>query len=46
MQQFHNAHYRLADWMHGAETTLQNDPREDSIHTLEMDIQGEPIDLQ
>ncbi|XP_073988701.1 dystonin-like protein short stop isoform X27 [Rhodnius prolixus] len=39
VQQFHNAHYRLADWMHGAETTLQNDPREDSIHTLEMDIQ-------
>uniref|UniRef100_A0A0K8TB91 Dystonin n=1 Tax=Lygus hesperus TaxID=30085 RepID=A0A0K8TB91_LYGHE len=40
VQQFHHAHNRLADWMHGAETTLQSaDPREDSIQALEMDIQ-------
>ncbi|XP_024083990.1 dystonin isoform X23 [Cimex lectularius] len=40
VQQFHNSHNKLVDWMHGAETTLQSaDPREESIHALEMDIQ-------
>ncbi|BET00336.1 Growth-Arrest-Specific Protein 2 Domain [Nesidiocoris tenuis] len=39
VQQFHHAHNRLADWMHGAETTLQQaEPREESIQALEMDI--------
>lgn len=41
VQQFHHAHNRLADWMHGAETTLQQaEPREESIQALEMDIKG------
>ncbi|KAL1115034.1 hypothetical protein AAG570_007065 [Ranatra chinensis] len=40
VQQFHNAHSRLVDWMHGAESQLQSaEPREDEINRLEQDIQ-------
>ncbi|XP_046680764.1 dystonin isoform X31 [Homalodisca vitripennis] len=40
VQQFHNSHNRLVDWMLGAETQLQcAEPREDDIQRLEQDIQ-------
>ncbi|XP_021923220.1 dystonin isoform X2 [Zootermopsis nevadensis] len=40
VQQFHNCHNRLVDWMMGAETQLQcADPREEDIQRLEHDIQ-------
>jgi hypothetical protein len=41
VQQFHNCHNRLVDWMMGAEAQLQcADPREEDIQRLEQDIQG------
>jgi hypothetical protein len=41
VQQFHNSHNRLVDWMMGAEAQLQcADPREEDIQRLEQDIQG------
>lgn len=41
VQQFHNSHNRLVDWMLGAETQLQcAEPREEDIQRLEQDIQG------
>nr|XP_024217729.1 microtubule-actin cross-linking factor 1 isoform X6 [Halyomorpha halys] len=40
VQQFHNAHGRLVDWIQGAEAVLQSaEPREESINALESDIQ-------
>uniref|UniRef100_A0A8D9ALE4 Dystonin n=1 Tax=Cacopsylla melanoneura TaxID=428564 RepID=A0A8D9ALE4_9HEMI len=40
VQQFHNSHHRLVDWMLGAEATLQAaEPREEDISRLEADIQ-------
>ncbi|XP_034249434.1 dystonin isoform X11 [Thrips palmi] len=40
VQQFHNCHTKLVDWMMGAEATLQQaEPREEDIHRLELDIQ-------
>lgn len=39
VQQFHNSHHRLVDWMMGAETQLQREPRQDEIERLEADIQ-------
>ncbi|XP_052120461.1 dystonin isoform X27 [Frankliniella occidentalis] len=40
VQQFHNCHTKLVDWMMGAEATLQQaDPREEDIHRLELDLQ-------
>ncbi|XP_075219795.1 dystonin-like protein short stop isoform X24 [Lycorma delicatula] len=40
VQQFHNAHNRLVDWMLAAETQLQvAEPSEDDIQRLEHDIQ-------
>ncbi|XP_044737986.1 dystonin isoform X15 [Chrysoperla carnea] len=40
VEQFHNAHNRLVDWMLPAEGILQHgDPREDDIARLELDIQ-------
>ncbi len=41
VQQFHNSHNRLVDWMMEAESQLQvAEPREDDIARLELDIQG------
>ncbi|XP_025411352.1 dystonin isoform X7 [Sipha flava] len=40
VQQFHNAHKRLGDWMLSAESQLQTaEPKEEDIHNLELDIQ-------
>ncbi|CAH0385017.1 unnamed protein product [Bemisia tabaci] len=40
VQQFHNSHNRLVDWMMGAESQLQTvEPREEDIMRLELDIQ-------
>ncbi|XP_050545575.1 microtubule-actin cross-linking factor 1 isoform X5 [Daktulosphaira vitifoliae] len=40
VQQFHNAHKRLGDWMLSAESQLQMaEPKEEDIHNLELDIQ-------
>ncbi|PNF19350.1 hypothetical protein B7P43_G06713, partial [Cryptotermes secundus] len=40
VQQFHNCHNRLVDWMMGAEAQLQcADPHEEDIQRLEQDIQ-------
>lgn len=40
VQQFHNSHHRLVDWMLGAEAILQAaEPREEEISRLEADIQ-------
>nr|QVD39310.1 Dystonin [Schistocerca gregaria] len=40
VQQFHNCHNRLVDWMMGAEAQLQAaEPREEDIQRLELDIQ-------
>ncbi|XP_054274796.1 dystonin isoform X14 [Macrosteles quadrilineatus] len=40
VQQFHNSHNRLVDWMLGAEGQLSvAEPREDDIQRLEQDIQ-------
>lgn len=42
VQQFHNSHNRLVDWMMEAESQLQvAEPREEDIARLELDIQGE-----
>ncbi|KAL0127719.1 hypothetical protein PUN28_003170 [Cardiocondyla obscurior] len=39
VQQFHDNHNRLMDWMQGAETALQSaEPREEEIIRLEMEI--------
>lgn len=39
VQQFHDNHNRLMDWMQGAESALQSaEPREDEIVRLEMEI--------
>lgn len=41
VQQFHEAHKRLGDWMLSAESQLQAaEPKEEDIHNLELDIQG------
>ena len=41
VQQFHNSHNHLVDWMMGAEAQLQcAEPREEDIQRLEQDIQG------
>lgn len=41
VQQFHNSHNRLVDWMMEAESQLQvAEPREEDIARLELDIQG------
>lgn len=46
VQQFHNCHNRLVDWMMGAEAQLQAaEPREDDIQRLELDIQGKELIL-
>lgn len=39
VQQFHNCHHRLVDWMMGAESQLQREPRQEEIQRLEADIQ-------
>ncbi|KAK7865644.1 hypothetical protein R5R35_006900 [Gryllus longicercus] len=40
VQQFHNCHNRLVDWMMGAEAQLQcAEPHEEDIQRLELDIQ-------
>lgn len=40
VQQFHNNHNRLVDWMQGAESILQSaEPNEDDIARLELDLQ-------
>lgn len=39
VQQFHNSHHRLVDWMLGAESQLQREPRQEEIQRLEGDIQ-------
>ena len=39
VQQFHNSHHRLVDWMMGAESQLQREPRQEDIERLEGDIQ-------
>ncbi|XP_050437249.1 dystonin isoform X15 [Adelges cooleyi] len=40
VQQFHNAHKRLGDWMLSAESQLQMaEPKEEDINNLELDIQ-------
>lgn len=41
VQQFHNSHTKLVDWMMDAESQLQvAEPREEEIARLEIDIQG------
>lgn len=40
VQQFHNNHNRLVDWMQGAESILQSaEPNEGDIARLELDLQ-------